>query len=131
MALSKVSGNEVAAAWMPSHFDGIDATLRSLEKMRAAAEPVQVQALVTFATRAYRRPLTQAERDGVVAYYQTAPDEGGLSHEDAMRDSVASILVVSGLPLSRRPRESGCARAGVGVVPGRRPADGIRRWRAG
>jgi hypothetical protein len=92
-ALSKVSGNEAAAAWMPRHFDGIDATLRSLEKMRAAAEPVQLRALVTFAARAYRRPLTQAERDGVVAYYQKLRTEGGLSHEDAMRDSVASILV--------------------------------------
>ena len=55
---------------MPSHFDRIDSTLRSLEKMRAAAEPVQLEALATFAARAYRRPLTKAERDGLIAYYQ-------------------------------------------------------------
>ena len=93
IALAKASGNAVAAAWMPRHFDGIDSTLRSLEKMRAAAEPVQLEALVRFAARAYRRPLTQAERDGLIAYYQKIRKQGALSHEDAMRDSVASILI--------------------------------------
>jgi len=93
VALAKASGNAVAAAWMPRHFDGIDSTLRSLEKMRAAAEPVQLEALVRFAARAYRRPLTQAERDGLIAYYQKIRKQGALSHEDAMRDSVASILI--------------------------------------
>jgi hypothetical protein len=92
VALAKASGNAIAAAWMPQHFDRIDSTLRSLEKMRTAAEPVQVEALAKFAARAYRRPLTKAERDGVVVYYQKLR-QGGLSHEDAMRDSVASILI--------------------------------------
>jgi hypothetical protein len=90
---AKVSGNAIAAAWMPVHFNRIDSTLRSLEKMRAAAEPVQVEALATFAARAYRRPLTTAERGGVMAYYQKLRKQGGLSHEDAMRDAVASILI--------------------------------------
>lgn len=92
-ALAKASGNAVAAAWMPHHFDAIDSTLRSLEKMRAAAEPVQLDALATFAARAYRRPLTKAERDGLMAYYQKLRKQSALSHEDAMRDSVASILI--------------------------------------
>ena len=61
--------------------------------MRAAAEPVQLEALAKFAARAYRRPLTKAERDGLLAYYQKLRKQGALSHEDAMRDSVASILI--------------------------------------
>ena len=93
IALAKASGNAIAAAWMPHHFDRIDSTLRSLEKMRAAAEPVQLEALATFAARAYRRPLTKAERDGLLVYYQKLRKQGALSHEDAMRDSVASILI--------------------------------------
>lgn len=93
VALAEASGNATAAAWMPRHFDGIDSTLRSLETMRAAAEPVQMEALIAFAARAYRRPLTQAERDGLVAYYQKLRRENALSHEDAMRDSVASLLI--------------------------------------
>jgi uncharacterized protein DUF1592/uncharacterized protein DUF1588/uncharacterized protein DUF1587/uncharacterized protein DUF1595/uncharacterized protein DUF1585 len=93
VALANASGNAIAAAWMPRHFDGIDATLRSLEKMRAAAEPVQLEALAAFAARAYRRPLTKSERDGLMGYYHKLRKQGGLSHEDAMRDSVASILI--------------------------------------
>jgi len=93
VALAKASGNGIAAAWMPQHFDRIDSTLRSLEKMRAAAEPVQLEALATFAARAYRRPLTRAERDSLLVYYQRLRKQGALSHEDAMRDAVASILI--------------------------------------
>ena len=93
IALAKASGNAVAAAWMPHHFDRIDSTLRSLEKMRAAAEPVQLEALATFAARAYRRPLTKAERDGLLVYYQKLRKQSALSHEDAMRDAVASVLI--------------------------------------
>jgi hypothetical protein len=92
-AFAKASGNAVAAAWMPVHFDTINATLRSLEKMRIAAEPAQLEALVKFAASAYRRPLTKAERDGLIAHYHQLREKGGLSHEDAMRDSIASILI--------------------------------------
>ena len=108
VALAKASGNEIAAAWMPQHFDRIDSTLRSLEKMRTAAEPVQLEALVKFAARAYRRPLTKAERDGLLVHYQQLRKQGGLSHEDAMRDSVASILIspvfLYRIDLRNRPR---------------------------
>ncbi len=93
IALAKASDNPIAAEWMPHHFDGIDATIRSMEKMRIAAEPVQLEALVKFAGRAYRRPLTVSERQGLLAYYHKLRDQGGLTHEDAMRDSIASILV--------------------------------------
>ena len=93
VALAKASGNSIAAAWMPQHFDRIDSTLRSLERMRAAAEPVQLEALATFAARAYRRPLTKAEHEGLLVYYQKLRKQGALSHEDAMRDAVASILI--------------------------------------
>jgi hypothetical protein len=93
IALAKASDNPIAAAWMPSHFDRIDSTLRSLEKMRAAAEPVQLEALAKFAERAYRRPLSKEERDGLIVYYQKLRKQGALSHEDAMRDSIASILI--------------------------------------
>lgn len=93
IAAAKARDNPVAAAWMPNHFNGINTTLRSLEKMHAAAEPVQLEALVQFAARAYRRPLIKAERDGLVRYYHKLRETGTLSHEDAMRDSLASILV--------------------------------------
>ena len=49
----------------------MNATLRSLEKERTDAEPKHLDALLRFAARAYRRPLTKAERDDLLAYYHT------------------------------------------------------------
>jgi len=92
-AYAKASGNPVAAAWMPIHFDNINNTLRSLEKMRIAAQPAQLDALLKFAARAYRRPLTKAEQDDLLAYYHQLRTKGELSHEEAIRDSIVSILM--------------------------------------
>ena len=121
-AFAKASGNEVAAAWMPVHFDTINATLRSLEKMRIEAEPAQLEALVKFAARAYRRPLTKAERDGLIAHYHQLREKGGLSHEDAMRDSIASVLIAPEfffrIDLQDAPSGSGASAArseGIGT----------------
>ena len=61
--------------------------------MHADAEPLHLEALLSFAARAYRRPLTQAERDDLLAYYRKLRDKGGLSHEDAIRDSIVSVLM--------------------------------------
>ncbi len=49
--------------------------------------------MLKFAARAYRRPLTKAESDDTIAYYHQLRDKNGLSHEDAMRDSVVSVLM--------------------------------------
>src|SRR6202035_4998637 len=75
------------------HFDRINATLRYLEKEHTDAEPKQLEALLRFAARAYRRPLSKAERDDLLAYYHTIRAKNQLSHEDAMRDSVVSVLM--------------------------------------
>ena len=75
------------------HFDGVNATLRNLEKERKDAEPKHLDALLRFAARAYRRPLAKAERDDMLAYYRTLREKGGLSHEEAIRDAVVSVLM--------------------------------------
>ena len=38
-------------------------------------------------------PLTQTERADLLAYYRTLREKDGLSHEDAMRDSLVAVLV--------------------------------------
>ena len=101
--------------------------------MRIAAEPAQLEALVKFAARAYRRPLTKAERDGLIAYYHQLREKGGLSHEDAMRDSVASILISPEFFFRIDLQD---APSGSGSFRGRAPAASERRclrtrWRAG
>src|SRR5262249_45448555 len=52
-----------------------------------------LEALVEFAGRAYRRPLTAAERDDLRAFYHTLRRRDGLSHEEALRDTLVSVLL--------------------------------------
>jgi hypothetical protein len=74
------------------YFDHTNAQIRRLERARLEAEPRQLDALLKFAARAYRRPLAQEERDDVLSYYRELREKRGLSHEEAMRGSIASIL---------------------------------------
>jgi hypothetical protein len=74
------------------YFDRTNAQIRRLERARLEAEPRQLDALLKFAARAYRRPLAQEERDDVLSYYHELREKRGLSREEAMRGSIASIL---------------------------------------
>ena len=94
LAKADAPGNDPAA--MPAikdHFERINATLRHLEKVHKEAEPKQLDALLKFAGRAYRRPLTKAENQDILAYYHTLRDKNDLSHEDAIRASIVSVLM--------------------------------------
>jgi hypothetical protein len=75
------------------HFDHVNNTLRRLERMHHDAEPYHLQFLLDFAARAYRRPLSSAERDNIVAYYRTLREKNEMTHEEAMRDSIVDILM--------------------------------------
>ena len=85
--------NLVAIEAIRVHFEWVNNTLRSMEKLHADAEPQHVQALARFAERAYRRPLTPPERDRILGFYQTLREKSGLTHEEAIRDSIVSILM--------------------------------------
>jgi hypothetical protein len=82
-----------APAAIRDFFQTNDTIMRRLEKARIAAQPKQIAAMVDFAGRAWRRPLTQAERDGLVAYYKELRTAKQLSHEDAIRDSLVGVLM--------------------------------------
>ena len=75
------------------HFRWVNDTLRSVERMHAEAEPRHLDALIKFAERAYRRPLSQAEHDGLLAFYESLRAKSGLTHEEAVRDSIVSALM--------------------------------------
>ena len=92
-ALADPNNNPIAPLAIRDHFDRMNSTLRRLEREHAAAEAKHLDALLQFAARAYRRPLSQAEREDLLAYYQTLRSKNELSHEDAIRDSVASVLM--------------------------------------
>ncbi|MEX2304327.1 MAG: DUF1592 domain-containing protein [Bryobacterales bacterium] len=92
-ARADASNDPLAAEAILDHFHKVDNTLRRNEKMRADAEPLHWNALLKFAARAYRRPLAKAEADDLLAYYKSLRGETGLSHEEAMRDSIVSVLM--------------------------------------
>ena len=75
------------------YFIEINAQIRQVEADRRASEPTHLLALQAFAAKAYRRPLTAAESNGIVAFYKSLRDDDGLGHEDAVRDSVVGILM--------------------------------------
>src|SRR5262249_27521806 len=75
------------------YFDPTDNENRWVEKARLGAEPRHLDALLKFAARAYRRPLAQEERDEILAYYRQLREKSGLTHEEAMRGSIAGLLV--------------------------------------
>ncbi|HLJ12398.1 MAG TPA: DUF1592 domain-containing protein, partial [Planctomycetaceae bacterium] len=76
-----------------TYFANISAAIRWVEEAHLAAEPSHLDALAKFAERAYRRPLLPAEREDLLAFYRSLRDRGELSHEDAIRDSVASVIL--------------------------------------
>jgi hypothetical protein len=91
--MDKEHNDPVAPKAFRWHFGLINATLRNLEKEHAAAEPKHLAAMLRFAERAYRRPLTAGERADVLAYYKTLRTKNRISHDAAVRDSIVAILM--------------------------------------
>jgi hypothetical protein len=90
---AKPSDNPIAEQAIRYHFQWVNDTMRGVEKLRAGAEPHHLDALLKFAARAFRRPLSERERIQVLSYYRTLRDKNGLTHEEALRDSIVSILM--------------------------------------
>jgi len=61
-------------------------------KEEEAAVPEQLDVLLDFAARAYRRPLLEKEKADLLALYQ-AVREKGAGHEEAFRGVLARVLV--------------------------------------
>jgi hypothetical protein len=87
---TQVSGDSASsfAALRPA----IEARVAAFAARQAAAEPVQVEAVVRWAAQAWRRPLDAAEADGLRALYRELRQDG-LEHDDAVRMLLARVLV--------------------------------------
>ena len=92
-AAANPANDPIAPVAIRDHFGRVNATLRAVEKEHVDAEPKHLDAFFRFAERAYRRPLTKGERDDLLAYYHTLREKNALSHEDAIRNSVVSVLM--------------------------------------
>ncbi|WP_202973948.1 DUF1592 domain-containing protein [Fimbriiglobus ruber] len=86
------TSKEVVIKAVQDHFERSEANIRRVERAHETAEPGHVKALQDFAERAYRRRLTARERESVAGFYRSLRAEG-LGHEDAVRDTLAGILM--------------------------------------
>src|SRR5215831_9367679 len=70
LARARASKNEAAVKAVEDHFKWVNDGIRWVEKARMEAEPKHLDALLKFASRAYRHPLSPAERTDLLAYYK-------------------------------------------------------------
>lgn len=75
------------------YFEQMDRAIRRLEAEAAAAEQRQIVDLLELVERAFRRPLVDAERDEFRRIYHEFRDADGASHEEAIRETLASALM--------------------------------------
>jgi hypothetical protein len=89
----RTKASETVQAAITEHFEIVAATILRVEQERLAAEPAHLRSMHTFAERAYRRPLTPGEREGLTRFYRQARDDNGVDHEEAMRDCIVRVLM--------------------------------------
>ncbi len=89
----KIGAGDEALEAIQAYYANMSADIRWVEEARRAAEPGHLEALVTFTGRAWRRPVSPAERDDLLAFYRSLREKDDLGHEEAMRDCVASVLL--------------------------------------
>ncbi len=87
-----IRANDQVLGVIKDYFTTMNAQIRALEQAQQAAEPSHLDSLVAFAENAFRRPLSSAEHDDILAFYHTLREQE-ISHEDAIRYSVVSILM--------------------------------------
>ncbi|WP_020475629.1 DUF1592 domain-containing protein [Zavarzinella formosa] len=79
-----------------AYFEGQRSVFRKraedFEKDVEAAIPAQLDSLIEFASRAYRRPLQAKEKDELLGLYQTLRKKE-VSHEEAFRGVLSRVLV--------------------------------------
>lgn len=77
--------------FIPGALEQVEHSERELLAARAAAEPRQLEQLVSFAARAWRRPLADEERAALLAGY-AADRADGMEHDPAFRAALARVL---------------------------------------
>lgn len=66
---------------------------KAIMEARRAAQPGHVEDCIQFAEKAWRRPLTESEKEKLRAFYRTARDKYQLDHPKAIRSLLTRILV--------------------------------------
>ena len=85
--------DEVVIQAVKDHYRIINQQIRWVEQARLEAEPSHLTALLEFAQRAYRRPLSEAECEELLSFYRALREEDGLGHDAALQDAIVSVLM--------------------------------------
>jgi mono/diheme cytochrome c family protein len=94
LAKAKKNGAKAdAITAIETYFVDMSKQIRRVEKDRLAAEPSQIEALLKFAEKAYRRPLSTADREGILGFYERLRKKDQLDHEEALRDTIVTVLL--------------------------------------
>ena len=86
-------GSTTAIGAIKDFFDKANGSIRWVQQSRREAESSHLQALFDFAGRAYRRPLTEADRADLLSFYREAREKYALDHEGAVREAVVLVLM--------------------------------------
>ena len=105
-------GNDVAIQAVEDFFDTANEGIRWVQQARPDAEPSHLQSLFDFAARAYRRPLSSADRADLLAFYREVRERYDLDHEGAISEAI--VLVLTSPKFSYRVD---LVEAGGGVQP--------------
>ena len=112
--LSDLDAGEVAA--LPDEPRGYAEALREeyqeVQAAQLAARPGHIDDALAFAARAWRRPLTKEEADGLRRLYNVVREERSLDHRSAIRAMLTQVLVAPDFlyRLERPDRDSGPSR---------------------
>jgi hypothetical protein len=77
------------------HVKSLRANFDEVKRAQALAQPRHLTDALTFASRAWRRPLTVDEKTNLRAFYQRSRTVNHLDHDAAIRALLARILVSS------------------------------------
>lgn len=83
----------MAQTAITDYFAEMNRKFRDIEATLIESEPNHLVALQQFAGQAFRRPLTSAEQESLITFYQALREQEKLSHEEAIRDCVVSVLM--------------------------------------
>ena len=86
-------GEDIPLQAVEHYFESMNGQIRQVEHARLEAEASHLAALEEFAGRCFRRPLATAEKSDLRAFYHSLRDTDKLTHEEAIQDSVVSLLI--------------------------------------
>jgi len=89
----EAEADEVTQQAIRDYFIEINEQIQWVEQTKVTSQPYHLDAAIKFASRAYRRPLSPIDEQDLRGYYKRLIDKHGLTHEEAIQDTIVSILM--------------------------------------